>query len=76
MKEQIFEMYIDAAKRLDQALKAVIDTEQGSHERDYFEQVYGERQAYGRILKELCGVKPVELQKILDDINQQSKEPR
>lgn len=69
MKNRIMEMYRDAVLRLAEAGEAAEETETGSQERDHFERVYGERHAYGRILKELYGVKGSELQRILDEIH-------
>ena len=67
------DMYKDAARRLDVACSAAEGKEQGSEERDLFERVYGERQAYSRILKELYGIKSSELQAVLDNIYEQGK---
>ena len=73
MKDKIMDMYKDAARRLDVACSAAEGKEQGSEERDLFERVYGERQAYSRILKELYGIEPSELQAVLDHIYKQDK---
>ncbi|MGN0999708.1 MAG: hypothetical protein ACI4PO_09170 [Faecousia sp.] len=68
-KERILEMYTMAAKKLVEASHRIHGTEIGSEERDHAERLFGERQAYGRILKELYGVQGTELQSILDDIH-------
>ena len=68
-KKRIMEMYITAAEHLKEAVKKIDGTEPGSEERDHAERLYGERQAYGRILKEIYGIPGVELQKILDSIH-------
>lgn len=68
MKERILQMYKEVARELDHAINAASGTEQGSQERDHAERLFGERQAYSRILKELYGVTGAELQAILDDI--------
>lgn len=66
-KEQVLEMYKDATRRLDKAMNDIEWSERGTEERDIFERIYGERQAYGRILKEIFGVNPADLQRILDE---------
>lgn len=67
-KERILEMYTVAAQQLAEATRNLQGTEPGSEERDHAERLFGERQAYSRILKELYGVDGRELQKILDTI--------
>ena len=67
VRDQVLAMYKDATQRLDKAMDDIKWSERGTPERDVFEMIYGERQAYGRILKELCGVDPADLQRILDE---------
>ena len=67
-RERILAMYIEAAERLHDATRCAEGTEQGSEERDRAERIYGERQAYGRILKELHGASVKDLQSVLDQV--------
>lgn len=75
-KDRVLEMYKDAAQRLNRALDDIKGTEPGSIERDRFEQIHGQRQAYGRVLEEVYGTEPEELQRILDKIHDQKKRGR
>ena len=68
-KERLMEMYRESALLLIEFGRLAIGTPQGSQERDRAEQIYGARQAYGRALKEIYGVKGSELQDILNDIH-------
>ena len=72
-KDRVLEMYTDAALRLGKALEDLKGTEPGSVERDRFEMIHGERQAYGRVLEEIFGVDGMELQGILDRIHDEKK---
>ncbi len=72
-KEIILGMYKDAARELEQTSRDFFWAEPDSEQRDHAERLYGERQAYGRILKELYGVKSSELQAILDEIYSSSR---
>lgn len=65
--EQVLEMYKDATRRLDKAMEDIEWSERGTEARDIFERIYGERQGYGRILKEVFGFDPADLQRILDE---------
>ncbi len=67
VREQVLAMYKDATQRLDEAMNDIEWSERGTEARDIFEMIYGERQAYGRILKEIFGVDPADLQRILDE---------
>lgn len=68
-KEKVIEMYKKAAKDAYNALMVSKDTEYGSPQRELFAEKYGRRQAYARVLRELYGVRPEELQRILDDLS-------
>lgn len=72
-KEIILGMYKDAARGLEQTSRDFLGAELDSEQRDHAERLYGERQAYGRILKELYGVKAAELQAVLDEIYSSSR---
>lgn len=68
-KEKVVEMYKKAAEDAIKALLVSKDTEYGSPQRELFAEKYGRRQAYARVLREVYGVRPEELQRILDDLS-------
>lgn len=68
-KDKVVEMYKKAAEDAIKVLLVSKDTEYGSHHRELFAEKYGRRQAYARVLRELYGVRPEELQRILDDLS-------
>ena len=70
MEKKITEMFKKSANDLDRL--AAWAAKLGSEERDAFERVYGERQAYSRILVEMFGMTQSELQKILNDVHRKS----
>ena len=72
-KEKVIEMYKEAARDAYKALEVSKDSEYGSPERELFAEKYGRRQAYGRVLRELFGVQPEELQEILDILQNPQK---
>lgn len=67
-KAKVIEMFREAAR---DAYAAIVESQEsgyGSPQRELFAEKYGRRQAYGRVLRELYGVQPEELQKILDEL--------
>lgn len=75
-KEIILGMYKEAARELEQTSRDFFGVELDSEQRTHAERLYGERQAYGRILKELYSVKASDLQSILDEIYSLHKRER
>lgn len=67
-KQRILEFYKEAAQDCYKALEQASETEYDSLHRELFAEKYGRRQAYARILTEVCGVPQTDLQRILDDI--------
>lgn len=68
-KEKIIEMYKEAALEAYKALEVSKDSEYGSPQRELFAEKYGRRQAYARVLREIYGIQPEELQHILDNLH-------
>lgn len=68
-KEKIVEMYKEAALDAYKALRESVESEYEGPQRELFAEKYGRRQAYARVLRELYGVRPEELQDILDTLH-------
>lgn len=73
-KDKIIAMYREAATEAYKSIARSKDSEYGSPQRELFAEKYGRRQAYGRVLREVYGVQPSELQKILDDLQNLTKQ--
>ena len=72
MKNKLIEYYREAADQTMSALKGA-ETASDSYDRELFAEVFGRRQAYARVLKELFNVPDSDLQSILDEITTMHK---
>ena len=73
MKNKLIGYYREAAEQTMDALKGA-EAATDIYDRELFAEVFGRRQAYARVLKELFHVPDDELQSILDEITMHKRE--
>lgn len=68
-KSKVLELYKEAAAEVFEVFRKADTLEYDSAYRELFAELFGRRQAYARVLKEVYGVSSEVLQAILDEVN-------